>query len=120
MPYRGLPPKNRWLPGGINVKNKGERVNYYFTNLRKELLEITHACGYEHPCQFKMEDVEINLGDRFIAKSLAHTFLYQKTVVPFSSTDNLVECSTLGSAYRKGEKTEVKEVETEETSVSEN
>ncbi len=35
---------------------------------------MTHACGYEHPCQFNMEDVEINLGDRFIAKTLAKTF----------------------------------------------
>lgn len=115
----GVATQNRWLQAGLNVKNKSERVNYYFTNFRKELLEITHACGYEHPCQFKMNDIEINLGDRFIAKSLEHTFLYQKTEVPFTSTQNLVKCATLGGAYSKGEKTEVKEVETEDTSVSE-
>lgn len=114
----GIATQNRWLQAGINVKNKAERVNYYFTNFRKELLEMTHACGYEHPCQFTMDDVEINLGDRYIAKSLAQTFVYNKTEVPFNSTKTLVGCANLGGSYSKGEATDVKEVETEDTSVS--
>lgn len=113
----GIATQNRWLQAGVNVKDKSERVNYYFTNFRKELLEITHACGYEHPCQFTMDDVEINLGDRFIAKTLAQTFTYHKTKVPFDTTETLLGCPNLGGSYRKGEETEVKEVETEETSV---
>ena len=116
----GIATQNRWLQAGIDVKDKAERVNYYFTNFRKELLEMTHACGYEHPCQFTMDDVEINLGDRFIAQSLAKTFTYHKTKVPFDSTATLVGCPNLGGSYRKGEETEVKEVETEDTSVSDN
>lgn len=114
----GVATQNRWLQAGLNVKDKSERVNFYFTNFRKELLEITHACGYEHPCQFKMDDVEINLGDRFIAKSLAKTFLYNKTKVPFSSMETLAGCPNLGGSYGKGKETDVKEVETEDTSVS--
>jgi glutamate synthase domain-containing protein 2 len=114
----GVATQNRWLQAGINVKDKSERVNYYFNNFRKELLEITHACGYEHPCQFTMDDVEINLGDRFIAKTLAETFTYNKTKVPFDSVATLVGCPNLGGSYRKGKETEVKEVETEDTSVS--
>lgn len=114
----GVATQNRWLQAGINVKDKADRVNYYFTNFRKELLEITHACGYEHPCQFTMDDVEINLGDRFIAKSLAQTFIYNKTEVPFNSTKTLIRCTNLGGAYIKGEETDVKEAETEDTSVS--
>ena len=116
----GIATQNRWLQAGLNVKDKAERVNYYFTNFRKELLEMTHACGYEHPCQFTMDDVEINLGDRYIAQSLARTFTYHKTKVPFDSTATLVGCPNLGGSYRKGEETEVKEVETEDTSVSDN
>lgn len=116
----GVATQNRWLQAGINIKDKSDRVNYYFNNFRKELLEITHACGYEHPCQFTMEDVEINLGDRFIAKTLAETFLYNKTKVPFDSVETLVGCPNLGGSYRKGQETEVKEVETEDTSVSDN
>ena len=116
----GVATQNRWLQAGLNVKDKSSRVNYYFTNFRKELLEITHACGYEHPCQFKMEDVEINLGDRFIAQPLDQTFGYKKTKVPFDSVETLIGCANLGGSYRKGEPTEVKEVETEDTSVSDN
>ena len=114
----GVATQNRWLQAGINVKDKAERVNYYFNNFRKELLEMTHASGYEHPCQFDMEDIEINLGDRFIAKSLAKTFHYQKEKVPFDSVETLVGCPNLGGSYRKGKETDVKEVETEDTSVS--
>ena len=116
----GVATQNKWLQAGINIKDKADRVNYYFTNFRKELLEITHACGYEHPCQFTMDDVEINLGDRFIAKSLAKTFVYHKTKVPFDSTDTLLGCPNLGGSYKKGQETEVKEVETEDTSVEDN
>lgn len=115
----GVATQNRWLQAGLNVKDKTERVNYYFTNFRKELLEMTHACGYEHPCQFTMDDVEINLGDRFIAKSLSETFHYNKTKVPFDSMETLSGCPNLGGTYRKGTETDVKEVETEDTSVSE-
>lgn len=115
----GVATQNKWLQAGINVKDKADRVNYYFNNFRKELLEITHACGYEHPCQFTMDDVEINLGDRHIAKTLAETFTYNKTKVPFDSVATLVGCPNLGGSYRKGKETDVKEVETEDTSVSE-
>lgn len=114
----GVATQNRWLQAGLNVTNKAERVNFYFTNFKKELLEITHACGYEHPCQFTMDDVEINLGDRFLAKTLAETFIYNKTKVPFDSVATLAGCPNLGGAYAKGEATDVKEVETEDTSVS--
>ena len=114
----GVATQSKWLQAGINVTDKAERVHFYFNYFRKELLEITHACGYEHPCQFTMDDVEINLGDRFIAQSLAATFRYHKTKVPFDSVETLVGCPNLGGSYRKGKDIEVKEVETEETSVS--
>ncbi|GAB2771699.1 FMN-binding glutamate synthase family protein [Salinimicrobium soli] len=114
----GVTTQNKWLQAGINIKDKSERVNYYFNNFRKELLEITHACGYEHPCQITMDDVEINLSDRFISKTLRETFGYSKSKVPFDSVETLVGCPNLGGSYRKGKETDVKEVLTEDTSVS--
>lgn len=69
---------------------------------------MPHSCGNEHPCQFRMHDVEINPGDRFTAKTLAQTFLYYKTEVPLNSTLTLVKCTNLGGAYMKGEETDVK------------
>ncbi len=44
--------------------------------------------------------------------------MYHKTKVPFDSVETLVGCPNLGGSYRKGKETDVKEVETEETSVS--
>lgn len=52
-------------------------------------------------------------------KTLAETFTYNKTKVPFDSVATLVGCPNLGGSYRKGQETDVKEVATEDTSVSE-
>ncbi|HET7360572.1 MAG TPA: glutamate synthase-related protein, partial [Salinimicrobium sp.] len=122
----GVATQSKWLQAGLNVTDKAERVNYYFTKFKKELLEITYACGYEHPCQFTMDDVDINSSDKNLTKTLAQTFFYNKAKVPFESTETLYTSEYLGALYRKeeqtttrGEKTETKEVETEETSATE-
>lgn len=122
----GVATQSKWLQAGINVEDKSERLNYYFTKFKKELLEITYASGYEHPCQFTMDDVDINLGDKNLTKTLAQTFFYNKAEVPFESTDTLYHSEYLGASYRKeetsnteGKRTETKEVETEETSATE-
>src|SRR5690625_7460468 len=44
----GVATQNKWLERGINVKDKSKRTEMYFKNFRKELVEITHSCGYEH------------------------------------------------------------------------
>lgn len=110
----GIATQNKWLQAGINVKDKSRRVNFYFTKFRKELLEMTHACGYEHPCQFTMDDVEINLSDQNLAKSLAGTFKYHKQKVPFEGVQVHKDDPHLGAAYKRKEVT-TKEAETEET-----
>lgn len=121
----GVTTQNKWLQAGLNIKDKSKRVNYYFTKFKKELLEMTYACGYEHPCQFKMDDVDINSSDKNLTKTLAQTFFYHKVKVPFESTQTLYESEYLGAKYReeqtqsKGEITKTKEVETEETSATE-
>ena len=92
----GIATQNKWLQSGINVKDKAMRTNFYFVKFRKELLQISHACGYEHPCQFNTDDVEINLSDKNLAKTLATTFSYHKDEVNFASVQQLLECSHLG------------------------
>ncbi len=113
----GITTHNKWLQAGINVKDKAERVNFYFAKFKKELLEITHACGYEHPSQFTMDDVDINLSDKNITKTLASTFAYHKTKVPFTSVQEHMDCPHLGGTFSKGKQVKTKEAETEETSV---
>lgn len=95
----GVATQNKWRQSGINVADKAKRTHYYFKNFRKELLEITHACGYEHPAQFTMDDIEFSLGDRNLVKTLADSFGYNKAKVQFESVQECMECQYLGGNY---------------------
>ncbi|TRO65361.1 FMN-binding glutamate synthase family protein [Christiangramia sabulilitoris] len=92
----GVATQNKWLQAGIDVKDKAMRTNFYFVKFRKELLQISHACGYEHPCQFNTDDVDINLSDKNLAKTLAITFSYHKDEVNFDSVRQFLDCPHLG------------------------
>ncbi len=95
----GVATQNKWLQAGINVTNKAERVKYYFKNFNKELLEITHACGYEHPSQFTMDDINISKGDNNQTTTLAATYGYHKDPVAFKNSNDLLNCTALGGNY---------------------
>ena len=92
----GIATQNKWLQSGINVPLKSERLAQYFKTFRKELIEITHAAGYEHPCQLNMNDIEMNVDDHNLAKGFNKTFGYQKTPVNFESMQHLKDCIYLG------------------------
>jgi glutamate synthase domain-containing protein 2 len=96
----GVATQNKWLQRGINIEDKAVRTNFYFKNFRKEFLEMTHACGYEHPCQLTMDDVEVSLGDKNLIQPLAASFGYHKVKVPFTSMKDLQECPHLGGHYK--------------------
>jgi glutamate synthase domain-containing protein 2 len=105
----GVATQSKWRQNGINIENKSVRAHYYFKNFRKELLEMTHACGYEHPCQFTMDDVDLTVGDKNLIKKLAESFTYNKVPVPFTNIKDMQKCPHLGGNYkRKEEKKEVK------------
>ncbi|APY09506.1 FMN-binding glutamate synthase family protein [Winogradskyella sp. J14-2] len=92
----GVATQKKWLQTGINVPLKSERLAQYFKTFRKELMEITHAAGYEHPCQFNMRDIEMNVDDHNLNKEFKYTFKYQKTAVNFKSMQELKDCVYLG------------------------
>jgi glutamate synthase domain-containing protein 2 len=92
----GVATQSKWLQNGIDPTLKSERLAQYFKTFRKELVEITHACGYEHPCQFKMSDIDVNVDDHYLTKELDKTYKYQKTEVPFKSMQDLKDCLYLG------------------------
>ena len=92
----GVATQSKWLQNGINVPLKSERLAQYFKTFRKELIEITHAVGYEHPCQFKMSDIDVNVDDHYLSKELDKTYMYNKTPVPFTSMQELKDCIYLG------------------------
>ena len=92
----GIATQSKWLQNGIDVTLKSERLAQFFRTFKKELIEISHATGYEHPCQFKMSDVDINVDDHFLSKELDKTYLYTKTPVPFTNMQDLKDCIYLG------------------------
>jgi glutamate synthase domain-containing protein 2 len=96
----GIATQSKWLQNGINVPLKSERLAQYFKTFRKELIEITHAAGYEHPCQFTMDDVEMNVDDHNLTKDFSQAFRYEKSPVNFKNLQHLKDCEYLGGKIK--------------------
>ncbi len=92
----GVATQNKWLQAGISVPLKSDRLAQYFKTFRKELVEITHAAGYEHPCEFTMDDIQVNVDDDFLHSDLQSTYGYEKSKVNFNGMQELYECTYLG------------------------
>ena len=92
----GIATQSKWLQGGIDVTLKSERLAQYFKTFRKEFLEVTHAAGYEHPAQFCMEDIQVNVDDNNLNRDLKSVYDYEKTKVNFESMQELYDCVYLG------------------------
>ena len=92
----GIATQSSWLQNGVDPTLKSVRLAQYFKSFKKEFIEITHAAGYEHPCQFKMNDIEINVDDHNLSSELSSTYQYHKTEVPFISMQHLKNCPHLG------------------------
>lgn len=96
----GIATQNKWLQGGVDITLKSERAYNYITTLRKEILEITHACGYEHPTQMQMEDIELSMGDNNFTLPLRDCYGYQKVPVQFENMQLLKDCPHLGNVKK--------------------
>ncbi|TPN82401.1 FMN-binding glutamate synthase family protein [Aquimarina algicola] len=92
----GVATQSKWLQNGINIPLKSDRLSQYFKTFRKEFIEITHAAGYEHPCQFTMQDINLNVDDGELTKTLEQSFKYTKTPVKYTCAQDLKECTYLG------------------------
>jgi len=77
----GIATNNKWLTAGLDPALKSMRFANYMKNLTKEIMEITHASGYEHPCQFTMDDIDISMGDNAYTAPLRLAYGYQKDEV---------------------------------------
>ena len=83
----GVATQEWWYQKGLNVDQKANRMGRYLQSFRKELLTLSHACGYQHPCQFTGKDIEISSGVNAFTP-LEDLLGYQKTPVPFSDMDD--------------------------------
>ncbi|MFT7546145.1 MAG: glutamate synthase domain-containing protein 2 [Gammaproteobacteria bacterium] len=93
----GIATQKKWLQKGINVEVKAERFGNYVKTLRKELLEVTFAAGYEHPSGLTMDDVKLSMGDNNRTMTLEEIFGYKKDKVEWKGAEHLMCCPHLGA-----------------------
>lgn len=74
----GIATNNQWLTSGLDPTLKSVRFAHYIQSFSKEVMEITHACGYEHPSQFTMDDIEVSMGNHAQTATLRAVYGYQK------------------------------------------
>src|SRR5262249_23317173 len=72
----GVATQNRWLMRGLDPMSKAARLANYVVTLRKELLQLSRACGVHHPALVTMDHIEI-LDDRLRARPAAEWFDYR-------------------------------------------
>lgn len=77
----GIATHKWWLEKGFDVDDKSERVSRFIKTLNKDLMQVTHACGYEHPSEFGMFDIVVNTNDSSVSKTLYEVYNYVKAPV---------------------------------------
>jgi glutamate synthase (ferredoxin) len=55
----GVATQNRWLVRGLDPTLKSARLANYLTTLRKDLLQLAHACGQVHPALVPLDSIAI-------------------------------------------------------------
>ena len=84
----GVATHNAWLIRGLDVPTKSKRAAQFLKGLRKEILQLTYACGYTHPCQFTGKDIEISSGVNLF-DTLEKVIGYEKVKVPMTNLENI-------------------------------
>ena len=92
----GVATQSKWLQAGIDPTIKSERFYNYVKYFRQELIQLTQASGYEHPCQYKMTDIVTTTSDNHIIRNMEETYGYAKSPVNFTSMNELATCKYLG------------------------
>jgi glutamate synthase (ferredoxin) len=77
----GVATQNRWLIRGLDPMHKSNRLANYIVTLRKELLQLSHACGVEHPALVASDHLEL-VDERFQSVTLSQRFGYRKPIYP--------------------------------------
>lgn len=72
----GVATQNRWLKSGLDPNLKSVRLAGYLITLRKEMLQLSRACGVPHPALLTTDHFEI-LDANFGARTVTERFEYQ-------------------------------------------
>jgi glutamate synthase (ferredoxin) len=71
----GVATQNKWLMSGLDPTLKSARLANYLATLRKELIQLAHACGEVHPSLVTLDRFDIV--DGFSTRSARDVFGYQ-------------------------------------------
>ena len=71
----GVATQNRWLMRGLDPRLKAARLANYVTTLRKELRQLSHACGVPHPALLTLEHFDV-LDDCYGSRAATDVFGY--------------------------------------------
>jgi hypothetical protein len=72
----GVATQSRWLMRGLDPTSKSARLANYVVTLRKELLELSRACGQPHPALVTPAHVEY-LDEHFSSRPVQDVFGYE-------------------------------------------
>ncbi len=72
----GVATQNKWLMRGLDPTDKAARLANYVIALRKEILQLCHACGSQHPAIVTTDSFEI-LNEGFQSRSVNECFRLQ-------------------------------------------
>ena len=86
----GITTHNKRLQRGLDIHSKSKRFSNYIIGLRKEILQLTHACGHEHPCQFTGIDIEISTGVNMF-DPLEKIIGYEKVTIPTEELNDILK-----------------------------
>ena len=73
----GIATQNAWLVRGVDPTLKAARLANYVMSLRKDLLQLSRACGVPHPALVTAEHLEV-LNSRFGSSTVAELFGYRR------------------------------------------
>ncbi len=62
----------------LNIPFMSTRISTYIKTLRKDINEMTHACGYDHPSQLNTSDIVVNTNTSNTPQSLEKIYDYRK------------------------------------------
>ena len=95
----GVATQNPWLVRGLDPALKSTRVANYLIALRKELLELSHACGVVHPALVTAARLEV-LDDRYGSIPLEKLFDYEPDFALPAEEDRLAVRELMRSLNR--------------------
>jgi len=72
----GVATQSRWLMSGLDPTHKAARLANYVVALRKEMLQLSQACGQPHPALVPLNQFEI-LDETFGSRSADQCFDYE-------------------------------------------